>query len=280
MTPLIVFAVLGSALLHATWNSLAHAVPDRLVCISLIGLVDAIGGAVMIAFAGLPPAGAWPFIIASAVLHVAYALLLAASYELGEFSQMYPLARGTSPWVVALVSVFLLGHPLPPAELLGVLAVSGGLLGLVLVGGLPGRKQLPALGVATLTGLMIAGYTVVDGLGVNQAPLLAYSGWMFLLEGLPMPLIALARRRGDVLADSLRACAVPGLVGGVVALAAYTIVLWAQTSGALAPVAALRETSIVFGALIGSLFLGERLGHRRAVAAAVVLAGVLLISLP
>lgn len=168
MTPLIVFAVLGSALLHAIWNSLAHAVPDRLVCISLIGLVDAVGGAVMIAFAGLPPAGAWPFIIASAVLHVAYALLLAASYELGEFSQMYPLARGTSPWVVALVSVFLLDHPLPPAELLGVLAVSGGLLGLVLVGGLPGRKQLPALGVATLTGLMIAGYTVVDGLGSTR----------------------------------------------------------------------------------------------------------------
>lgn len=93
-----------------------------------------------------------------------------------------------------------------------------------------------------------------------------------------MPLIALARRRGGALA-SFRACAVPGVVGGVVALAAYTIVLWAQTSGALAPVAALRETSIVFGALIGSLFLGERLGHRRAVAAAVVLAGVLLISL-
>lgn len=279
MTPTITAAVLFSALLHATWNSLAHAVNDRLVGFALIGVVDSLGGAALALIAGLPPAGAWPFIIASAALHVAYNLLLLASYELGEFSQMYPLARGTSPLVVALISVSVLGHGLPIGELAGILAISGGLIGLVCVGGRPGRADLPALGAAVLTGLMIAAYTVIDGEGVMHSPLPAYIGWMFFLQGPPIIVLAAFRRRGGRLKTAVRASAVPGIAGGIISLVAYAIVLWAQTSGALAPIAALRETSIVFGALIGVVFLRERLGARRAVAAAVVLAGVLLISL-
>lgn len=279
MSLTIVVAVLFSALLHATWNSLAHNTSDRLVGFALIGVADAVGGGVMAAVAGLPPAGAWPFILASAALHVVYNLLLLASYQLGEFSQMYPLARGTSPWVVALVSVVWLGHDLPWTEFVGVLTVSAGLIGLVLIGGRPNRTDAPALGAAVLTGLVIAAYTIVDGIGVQAAPLFAYTGWMFLLQGPPLAVVA-AIRRGRRLWESVRASAVTGLAGGAISLAAYTIVLWAQTSGALAPVAALRETSIVFGALIGALFLGERLGAKRAIASAVVLAGVLLISLP
>ena len=99
MTPSIVAAVLFAAVLHAVWNSLAHAVDDRLMGFAMIALVDMVGGGALAACGGLPPAGAWPFIIASALVHVAYNLLLLASYQLGEFSQMYPLARGTSPWV-------------------------------------------------------------------------------------------------------------------------------------------------------------------------------------
>ena len=140
MTLPIVLAVLFSALLHATWNSLAHAVSDRLVGFALIGVAEGLGGGLMVAFAGLPPSSAWPFIIASAALHVVYNLLLLVSYQLGEFSQMYPLARGTSPWVVALVSVLVLGRELPIAELAGVLAVSAGLIALVFIGGRPGRR--------------------------------------------------------------------------------------------------------------------------------------------
>jgi len=279
VTPSIVLAVLFAAVLHAIWNSLAHAVSDRLVGFALIGLVDAVGGAALAAAGGLPPAGAWPFIVASALTHTAYNLFLLASYQLGEFSQMYPLARGTSPWVVALVSIVVLHRALSITELAGVLAVSAGLIGLVLIGGRPGRKDLPALTAALLTGLMISSYTVIDGVGVTHAPLLAYAGWMFLLQAPPIVMIALIRRRGKLVA-AMRACAFPGLTGGAISLVAYTIVLWAQLSGALATIAALRETSIVFGALIGSVFLGERLGPRRAIAAAVVLGGVVLISLP
>ena len=180
--------------------------------------------------------------------------------------------------MVALISRVVLDRELPITELAGVLTVSAGLIGMVLVGGVPGRKDVPAIAAALLTGLMIAGYTVIDG-GVMHAPVLAYTGWLFLLQGPPIAVIALVRR-GRRLAGAMRVCAVSGVAGGAISLAAYTIVLWAQTSGALAPIAALRETSIVFGALIGAVFLGERLGPRRAIAAAVVLAGVLLISVP
>lgn len=160
-----------------------------------------------------------------------------------------------------------------------MLAVSAGLVALVLVGGRPGRQELPGVAVALLTGVMIATYTVVDGIGVMQAPLLSYTGWMFLIQGPPIAIVALLRRRHGALSHAVRTSAASGIAGGAISLVAYTIVLWAQTGGALAPIAALRETSIVFGALIGALFLGEKMGARRAAAACVVLVGVVLISL-
>jgi drug/metabolite transporter (DMT)-like permease len=279
LAPGVAGAVLGAALLHAVWNSMAHAVGDRVVGFGLIGVVDVLLGGTLVAIGGLPPAAAWPYIAASAVTHVAYNQLLLASFQLGEFSQVYPLARGTSPWVVALVSALVLRRPLPVLELIGVLAVSGGLIGLVFIGGRPDRSQRAALGVAFVTGLTIALYTVIDGLGVTRAPLVVYIGWTFLLNGPPLLGFAVLRRRGR-LPGLLRRYAVPGMTGGVISIAAYAIVLWAQQiSGALAPIAALREASIVFGALIGAIFLGERLGRRRAIAAAVVLAGILVLSL-
>lgn len=276
--PAMIAAVLAAAVLHAAWNSIAHGIGDRLVGFAMIGVVDLVGGGLLAALAGPPSASAWPYVVASAVVHVGYNLMLLASYQLGEFSATYPLARGTAPLVVAIASVALLDRPLPVQDLTGVLAVSTGLVALVLAGGLPGREELPATAAAIGTGLLIALYTVIDGLGVAEGPLLAYIGWMFLLQGPALPALAVLRR-GRRLPALLRRHALPGLAGGVISLAAYSIVLWAQTSGALAPIAALRESSIVFGALIGALFLREPLGHRRAAAATVVLAGVLLLSL-
>lgn len=276
--PLVIALVLLAALLHASWNAIAHAVPDRLVGFAMIGLVDLVGGALLAALGGPLPDAAWPYVIASAVLHVFYNLLLLASYQLGDFSQAYPLARGTAPWLVALTAVVLLGRAMPALELIGVLVVSTGLTALVLAGGRPGRAQLPAFAAAFATGVMIAGYTVVDGIGVGTAPVVAYTGWMFALQGPPLVLWALWRR-GRAFPAAVRRYGPAGLAGGVISLAAYGIVLWAQTSGQLAQIAALRETSIVFGAVIGALVLRERFGIRRIVPAVVVLVGVVLIGL-
>lgn len=276
--PLVIAVVLVAALLHASWNAIAHSVPDRLVGFAMIGLADLVGGAALAALGGPLPDRAWPYVIASAVLHVAYNLLLLASYQLGDFGQAYPLARGTAPWLVALASIVLLGRELPVRELAGVLVVSGGLIALVLAGGRLGRSRTPAFAAAVATGVMIAGYTVVDGVGVGVAPVVAYTGWMFALQG-PALVVLAAVRRGRRFPGAVRRYGPAGLAGGAISLIAYSLVLWAQTSGALAPIAALRETGIVFGALIGALVLHERLGARRILPAVVVLAGVVLLSL-
>ncbi|MET0704377.1 MAG: EamA family transporter [Mycobacterium sp.] len=276
LSPAMVAAVLTAAALHATWNAMAHAIADRLVGFALISMTYFVVGAAIVAVTGLPPAGAWPFIVASAVTHVAYNLLLMASYQLGDFSQTYPLARGISPIVVAMVSIVLLHRVLTVRELIGIGFISAGLIGLVVVGGITNVNPW-ALGAAAATGIMIATYTVFDGLGVARAPVLAYIGWMFLLQSPGLPAIALLRRRRDLLTQ-MRTHLWPGLLGGLISLVAYSIVLWAQTSGMLAAVAALRESSIVFGALIGAVFFGERLGRHRSLMAVVVVIGVVVLS--
>jgi drug/metabolite transporter (DMT)-like permease len=267
---------LVAAVLHAAWNAVAHGIPDRLVGFALIGVGYTVVCGVGVLLLGLPPAAAWPFILASALLHVIYSLLLWASYQLGEFSQVYPVARGTAPWVVAVVEI-VLGHDLPLRQLAGIVVISLGLISLALDGGRLSRSSLPALGAAAATGVAIASYTVVDATAVATTPVLVYAAWMFLLQGPVLPLIAL-RRRGRGLGVRGRAVLLAGLGGGVVSLAAYGLVLVAQTSGATAAVAALRETSIVVGAILGTVFLGERFGTSRAVAAAVVAAGIVLVS--
>jgi drug/metabolite transporter (DMT)-like permease len=276
VSPSVVAVVLAAALMHAVWNAIAHNIADRVAGFALMGIADMVVGGAIVAFAGTP-GPAWPYVLISAALHIVYQLFLLLSYQLGEFSQVYPLARGLGPLIVGVVSIVALGKHLPVVQLLGVLLISAGLIGLVFVGGKPDRKQLPALGAAALTGVMIASYTVVDALGVVRGPLLAYIGWLFLLQGPVVPLMAVIQSRGHTV-ERLRAHAGAGLLGGVVSLGAYGLVLWAQTSGALAPVAALREASIVFGAFIGALFLGERLGLKRAVAAGVVVAGIVALA--
>ena len=275
---MVVAAVFGAALLHATWNAIAHGMADRLVGFTLIGLSYTLGGAAVVAFVGLPAAPAWGFIIASAAVHVLYQVALMTSYRLGEFSQAYPLARGTAPWVVAAVSITVLGQQMPAPELLGVVLVSAGLIGMVFVGGAPSRGRRPALGAAFVTGLLIALYTVIDGTGVHRTDVLAYAGWLFMLQGPAIPLLALAGR-GRYLWAQLRPSLVTGLTGGLVSLLAYGLVLWAQTRGSLAAIAALRETSIIFGALIGATLFHERLGRGRIVASVIVVLGIVLINL-
>jgi drug/metabolite transporter (DMT)-like permease len=272
----VVALTLLAAVLHAVWNAVAHGVPDRLVGFALIGTSYVVVGGVAVLVLGLPPGAAWPFVLASAGLHVVYTLLLWASYQLGDFSQVYPVARGTAPWVVAVIEVAL-GHDLPAVQLAGIAVISVGLISLALDGGRISRATLPALGAAVATGFCIAGYTVVDATAVGTTPVPVYAAWMFLLQGPVMPVIALARRRRGLLVQP-RSVVLAGLIGGLVSLAAYGLVLVAQTSGATAAVAALRETSIVVGAVIGTIFLGERFGTGRAVAATVVAAGIVLVN--
>lgn len=274
---LVGLAVLGAAVLHAAWNALAKSVDDQLVGFAVLDLSAGALALAVTPFVAPPATAAWPFMAVSVALHTAYQAFLVSGYRVGDLNQVYPIARGTAPLAVAVIAVPAAGERLSALGLVGLLAVAGGLIGLV--GVRPaGEGHGPAVAFAFATGLVIAAYTVVDGLGVRRAGgAVGYAVWLLVADAMPIPAYVLVRRT-----DRLRAAWAStwrrASLGGVLSLVAYGIVLWAQTRGALAAVAALRETSVILAALIGATVFGEGFGRRRVVAAAVVTAGVVLLN--
>ncbi|MFD4860022.1 EamA family transporter [Streptomyces atratus] len=276
MTPLVAFAVLVAAVTHASWNAIAHAIKDQLLSFTLISGGGMLIGVAAACFVPLPAAGAWPYLIVSAALHVAYMLLLMRSFTLGDFGQMYPIARGTAPLVVTVLAAVFVGERPNAWATAGVAVASAGLVGLALWGirGSGRRPDWPALIAALATGLAIAGYTTIDGVGVRASGSpLGYIAWLMILEGLAIPACALYRHRGQ-LAFRLKPFAARGLLGAALSVTAYGLVLWAQTQAALAPIAALRESSIIVGAAIGAVFFKERFGAPRIAAAGLMVVGI------
>jgi len=277
--PLVVLLVLAAAVLHAGWNAIAHAAEDRLVGFALISLSTLVLGALLVVVG--EPVGRHDFALAalSAALHVAYLLLLMASYQAADLSRAYPLARGTGVALVAVASVALPRSPLGLPVVLGTGLVVAGLLGITFAGPALTRTDRRGIALAVGTGVAIAGYTVVDGLAVSGgAPVVAYGGWLMLLQSWVVPTYAVAKRRRALLAVPRRQV-VMGLTGGAVSLLAYGLVLVAQTSGALAAVAALRELSIAIGVLLGAYVLHESLARKRVLPALVLTAGAVVLAL-
>jgi drug/metabolite transporter (DMT)-like permease len=272
----VIAAVLAAALVHATWNAITHGIKDQVVGFGLLGAGGLLASIPLVVLCAPPRTASWPYLAASIVIHLLYTVMLMRSYRYGEFSQVYPIARGTSPLVVTVLAMIVVHERLTIVELIGVLVVSGGLVVLAL-----GGKRLTnrtALIAAVGTGLTIAAYTTVDGVGVRAAHSpLGYTGWLMLLQSADMLVMSLAIRRRRLL-DQPRLLQARGLLAGALSLLAYGLVLWAQTRGELAPVAALRETSVIFGAIIGTVFFKEPFGRRRVVAAIAVAAGILLIA--
>jgi drug/metabolite transporter (DMT)-like permease len=274
----VTVAVLVAAVLHASWNALLKGVEDRLATVVLLDLTGLVVAAVAVPLVPAPAPASRGLLVASVVLHLGYELLLLLAYRGGDLSQVYPVARGAAPLLVAGYAGLVLGERLAPVQLAGLGGVCAGLLVLAEVG--RGARWRAAVGPALATGVCIAAYTVADGLGVRRAGTVAgYVAWLFLLHGLPIPLSALAARR-HALAPRLRGQLGPGVAAGLLAVAAYGLVLWAQRRGALAVVAALRETSVLAAALIGTLVFGERFGRRRVLAAAVLAAGIVALNVP
>ncbi|WP_435241899.1 EamA family transporter [Streptomyces cucumeris] len=290
MTPLVAVAVLIAAITHASWNAIAHGIRDQLLAFTLVGGGGAVCGLAMAAFTPVPDAAAWPYLLASAVVHVVYYVLLMRSFHLGDFGQMYPIARGTAPLVVTVLAAVFVGETPDAWQATGIALASAGLLGVALWGVRGGRRAAAdatandatasggrpwlALTAAVATGLSIAAYTVIDGLGVRASgSSMGYIAWLMILEGFAVPLYALAVRR-RALIGQLRPVALRGLLGGVLSVFAYGLVLWAQTRAPLAPIAALRESSIIVGAAIGALFFKERFGAPRIAAAGLMVSGI------
>ena len=283
----VTLAVLAAAVTHATWNAIAHGIKDQVLAFGLIGAGGILVAIPLVIVSPLPLAACWPYLLASIVIHVFYNLLLMRSYRYGEFGQVYPLARGTSPLVVTVAAAVFAAERPSFAQAAGVLVVSCGLAVLVLAGR-AGRRAAAGSGspvgraallAAAGTGLTIAAYTMVDGLGVRlSGSSVAYIGWLMLLESLCVPAWALVRRRRVLLSGTSRRVLGAGLLAGGLSVLAYGLVLWAQTRGELAPIAALRETSVIFGAVIGTVVFREPFGRWRIAATVLVVIGVLLLN--
>jgi drug/metabolite transporter (DMT)-like permease len=274
VTPAVTAAVLLAAVTHATWNAIAHRITDKLVGFTLISGGGMLIGLVMFPFTAFPAARAWPYLFTSAAIHIAYYALLMRSFRLGDFGQAYPIARGTAPLVVTVLAA-VFAHEVPDGWAAAGVAVScAGLTGVALWGLRGRRPNWAAIAAALATGLTIAAYTLVDGLGVRASgSSFGYIAWLMAVQGVVIPAYA-AYRWGGELPDRLRPFAALGLLGSALSVAAYALVLWAQTRAELAPIAALRESSIIVGAAIGAVFFKERFGVPRIAAAGLLVVGI------
>ena len=263
-----------AAILHASWNALLRGGDDRLWSMTIMCIAIALACTVMVLFVPVPAVASWGCVALSASLHTGYNLFLVRTYRQGDLGQTYPIARGASPLLVSLgASIF--ARELPDAlSLIGVLLVSGGIIALAFQGRTIGRQTLLfALG----TGCFIGAYSVTDGIGARlSGSSVGYTVWMCLLWGLLAPTTYVLLRDVRSLLRGRRETLVAAS-GGLASLLAYGIVIVAMTRGAMGPVSALRETSVVFAALIGRFFLREHLSGYRIMACLVVAVGAVLI---
>lgn len=273
----VVGAVLFGALLHASWNALVKSSSDKDLDMAVIHLIGSFLGIPLVALAGWPVAAAWPYIAASVVVHIGYYLALTGAYRHGELGLTYPLMRGVAPLLVALSATFTLGETLSPLAWAGVVGISCG----VLVLGLNAHalKAPKAVGFALANAVIIAIYTVIDGLGVRASGnALQYVATLFLLDGWPFALLMFATR-GRAIGRYARQRWPVATLGAFASLGSYGIALWAMTQAPVATVAALRETSVFFAVLLGAWFLKEPFTPRRVLGACVIVAGVMALRL-
>jgi drug/metabolite transporter (DMT)-like permease len=272
-------AVLFAAACHAGWNALVKVGLDPLSTTILIAVGAAVVSLVGLPFVGMPASAAWPWVIASVVVHVFYFAALAESYRTGDLGQVYPIARGSAPLMTATASAFFVGEQLSLLGWTGIAALAAGVLLLSARGGRIGHLDRRAVGYALITALTICAYSLVDGIGarLSQNPP-AYVAWVFVANAVVLMPYGLWRNaNGMTLA--LRLFWGRGIAGGALQALSYGIVLWAMTLAPIAIVAGLRETSVLFGTLIAVLVLKEPLRPARMVAAALIVCGLVLIRL-
>lgn len=274
MSATLILLTLLAALLHATWNALLRQGTDRLWSMTIMCIAIAVASVFVALFVPLPARASWIYALLSALLHVGYNLCLVRSYQSGELGQTYPVARGSSPLLITCAAALFAGEKITVHTLGGIVLISSGILMLAVRSR---RLAMPGIKYALATGVFIAAYSVVDGIGVRlSCHALSYTVWMSALWGVLMPALYITLRDSKSLF-----CWQPGLLtaaaGGLVSLLAYGIIIYAMAEAPLGAVSALRETSVLFAALIGYWFFGEALMFRKIVACVVIVTGTLMI---
>ena len=272
--------VLLAAVLHASWNAMLHGNRDRFLSMTWMSIAIAAVSTLVVLFVPWPAPAAWPYIGASGLVHIVYNVTLVRSYRRNDLAQAYPIARGSSPLLVTLGAALFAHEAIGLLHALGIAMISGGIIAIALQGQHVSRAGVLA---ALTTGVTIAVYTVIDGIGVRLSggQALAYTAWMFMFYWL-MPVLFVAVRGLTALWAPAREAPLSvgsSLVGGLVSIAAYGIVIWALQSGAMGAVSALRETSVVFAVLIGRVLLRETVSAKRWVACVIVAVGAVCLGL-
>jgi drug/metabolite transporter (DMT)-like permease len=277
LTGFVLAAVLFGALIHATWNALIKAQADKFSAAALVAIGAGIVALPIIAILPMPQAAAWPYIAASSIIHVGYFALVAFAYRSADLGVAYPLTRGSAPPLTALLAFLLIGETLGLNQWLAIAAIAAGIIALsadaLLRGGLTCNTALATFGNA---GVIVV-YTLVDGLGARAAGSgFVYVAWM--LAGTAVLLFAQTIvLRGTGFIGDIRKNLLFALGAGGLALASYAIALWAMTQAPIGLVAALRETSVIFAAILGTLLFGESFGPKRWLALGAIVAGIILL---
>ena len=269
----VMFIVLLGALLHAAWNAFIKSGDDKLV--ETVILVTGAGAvsAPFLLFMPAPTAASWPFLLASVAIHCLYFFLVAATYRTGELSFAYPIMRGSAPLFTSILTAVVVGEQIGGGGWIGILLLCAGILWLAQDGWKSAHSQKRALAFGLLNAVVIVAYTVVDGLGARAAQnAWSYVLWMFFLNMFPLLAIGIMSNAKAVLSMPVGGW-VKGFVGGSCSVCAYGLALWAMTQAPIALVAALRETSVLFGTALGALLLKERFGSNRWFAATLIAAG-------
>jgi len=280
MDTFVFVAVLFAAACHAGWNAVIKFGLEPFTATALIAVASGVVAAPLLPFVGIPPLVAWPWLIASVVLHLGYYLGLTEAYRTGDMGQVYPIARGSAPLLTAVISTSALSEALGLVGWIGIVVLAGGIFLMSLRGGRDiVRLDRRAVGFALFTAVTISGYSLVDGIGARLAGNAhAYAVSLFVCDGIVMAILAVARR-GFSVVPAMAPYWKSGFVGGALSFAAYWIAIWAMTVAPIAIVAALRETSVLFGAAIAVVILGEPLRATRIAAAVMIVAGLTLIRL-
>ena len=280
MAPAVTLAVLFAAVCHASWNAMLRMRGDKLASITVLVAAAGLIALPGLFIVGVPPAAAWPYLIASALVHVGYNASLALAYHHGELTRVYPLVRGSAPLTTLAVALLFLHEDVDATETIGIVVLASGIMVLAIDRGVRAIRDAPHVVLyAAATSLCITAYTLCDGLGARLADSAnQYVVWLFVVDALPMIAVVLLIRRRNFLA-ALRENWMAGLFGGVLSLVAYWIVIWAMTVAPIPIVAALRETSILFALMIGLFWLGERVTKVRAASIVLVVAGLALMRL-
>ena len=273
----IFIAVILAAFLHATWNAMVKNEENKYLAVTAIVLGHVPASVFIILLTPFPSIESIPFIILSALMHNGYNWYLLSAYKFGDLTKVYPIARGTAPILVTIVSLIFLGVALSNFEVLGIFIISLGILSLSFHRAKSLKNRSAAI-YALVTGFFIMGYSITDGYGARVSnSFLSYMGWVFILNAFSFPLILKINDKSEVITKIFKEGKKIFFIGGTLSYIVYGIVIWGFTQAPIALITALRETSIIFALLIGTFFLKEKFTLLKVIATFIIFFGVALL---